>query len=78
MLETGGPYVVFPPTDEAFADLPKNQLDALMADPKVLADVLRYHIVEGFYPRGHWAVRIDNLRSSQTCWTWNSRFSPAR
>lgn len=51
-LKTDGPYLVFPPTDEAFAALPEGQLDALMADPKALADLLRYHIVEGYYPRG--------------------------
>jgi uncharacterized surface protein with fasciclin (FAS1) repeats len=50
MLTTGGPYLLFPPTDEAFAALPKAQLDALMANPNVLADVLRAHIVEGYYP----------------------------
>jgi uncharacterized surface protein with fasciclin (FAS1) repeats len=52
MLATGGPYLLFPPTDKAFAALPKAQLDALMAEPNVLADVLRAHIVEGYYPTG--------------------------
>ncbi len=52
MLETGSPYVVFAPTDEAFAALPKDQSDALMADPEGLADLVRYHVVEGYYPRG--------------------------
>jgi uncharacterized surface protein with fasciclin (FAS1) repeats len=52
MLTTGGPYLLFPPTDEAFAALPKAQLDALLAKPKVLADVLRAHIVAGYYPPG--------------------------
>jgi uncharacterized surface protein with fasciclin (FAS1) repeats len=52
MLETGGPYLVFPPTDEAFATLPQDQLDALMANPEALTDLVRYHIVEGYYPRG--------------------------
>ena len=52
MLETGGPYLVFPPTDEAFAALPEGDLEALLADPEMLADLVRYHIVEGYYPRG--------------------------
>jgi len=52
MLATGGPYLLFPPTDEAFAALPKATRDALLADPKTLADVLRAHIVEGYYPPG--------------------------
>jgi hypothetical protein len=52
MLATDGPYLVIPPTDEAFASLPKDEFDALMADPQALADLLRHHIVEGYYPRG--------------------------
>lgn len=52
VLTDGGPHFILAPTDEAFAALPKDQLDALLADPEVLADVLRYHIVEGYYPQG--------------------------
>lgn len=52
MLATGGPYIVFAPTDEAFAALPQDKRDALMADPKTLTDLLSTHIVEGFYPFG--------------------------
>lgn len=51
-LETSSPYVVFAPTDEAFAALPKDQRAALMADPERLADLVRYHVAEGYYPRG--------------------------
>jgi WD40 repeat protein len=32
--------------------LPKDKLDALLADPKALADLLRGHIVEGYFPSG--------------------------
>ena len=51
-LLTTGTYLIFAPTDAAFAAMPKEQLAALMADPKALADFLRYHIVEGYYPPG--------------------------
>jgi uncharacterized surface protein with fasciclin (FAS1) repeats len=51
-LATGGPHVLYAPTDEAFAALPQDQHDALMADPEALADVARYHISEGYYPSG--------------------------
>jgi uncharacterized surface protein with fasciclin (FAS1) repeats len=51
-LTTGGPYLVFAPTDDAFAALPKDKRDALLADPKALTDVLLSHIVEGYYPYG--------------------------
>jgi uncharacterized surface protein with fasciclin (FAS1) repeats len=52
LLTTGGPYLVLAPTDEAFAALPKATRDALMADPKALADLVRNHIVAGYIPRG--------------------------
>jgi len=44
-----------PLSDAECAALPKAQFNAPMADPKALADVLRAHIVEGYYPfgRGH-------------------------
>merc|ERR1712179_113674 len=46
-LKTGGPFTVFGPTDAAFAKLPKAILDKLMADKKLLTDVLLYHVVSG-------------------------------
>ena len=47
-LKGEGPYTVFAPTDAAFAAVPKETLDALLADPKgALTDVLTYHVVSG-------------------------------
>ena len=47
-LKGEGPYTVFAPTDVAFAAVPKETLDALLADPKgTLTDVLTYHVVSG-------------------------------
>ena len=40
-----GPFTVFAPTDEAFAKLPKEQLDALLADKEALRKVLTYHVI---------------------------------
>ena len=51
-LLTTGTYLIFAPTDAAFAAMPKEKLAALMADPQALADFLRFHIVEGYYPPG--------------------------
>jgi uncharacterized surface protein with fasciclin (FAS1) repeats len=53
-LADGGPYFVVPPTDGAFANLnlPKAQLDALMANPKAAADLVGSHIIEAYVPRG--------------------------
>lgn len=42
-----GPYVVFAPTNEAFAALPAAQLDALKADPAALTDLDYYHVFLG-------------------------------
>ena len=44
-LSGPGPFTVFAPTDEAFAKVPEETLNALLADPDALADVLTYHVV---------------------------------
>ena len=46
-LKGKGPFTVFAPTDEAFAKIPKAQLDALLKDKAALAKVLTYHVVPG-------------------------------
>lgn len=46
-LKGKGPFTVFAPTDEAFAKIPKADLDALLKDKKKLAAVLTYHVVPG-------------------------------
>jgi uncharacterized surface protein with fasciclin (FAS1) repeats len=42
-----GPYVVFAPTNEAFAALEPGQLDALKADPAALTKLDYYHVFLG-------------------------------
>jgi uncharacterized surface protein with fasciclin (FAS1) repeats len=44
-LKGKGPFTVFAPTDEAFAKIPKAQLDALLKDKEKLTQVLTYHVV---------------------------------
>jgi uncharacterized surface protein with fasciclin (FAS1) repeats len=46
-LKGKGPFTVFAPTDAAFAKVPKDQLDALLADKEKLTAVLTYHVVPG-------------------------------
>lgn len=46
-LKGKGPFTVFAPTDEAFAKIPKADLDALIADKAKLTRVLTYHVVAG-------------------------------
>lgn len=46
-LSSEGPFTVFAPTDEAFAQIPEDQLNALLADKEALTAVLTYHVVAG-------------------------------
>jgi uncharacterized surface protein with fasciclin (FAS1) repeats len=46
-LKDEGPFTVFAPNDEAFAKVPKADLDALLADKDKLTAVLTYHVVPG-------------------------------
>ena len=47
-LKGEGPFTVFAPTDDAFAKLPQETIDALLADPTGdLTQILLYHVVAG-------------------------------
>lgn len=46
-LKGEGPFTVFAPTDEAFAKIPQEKLEALLADKEALVAVLTYHVVPG-------------------------------
>jgi uncharacterized surface protein with fasciclin (FAS1) repeats len=46
-LKGKGPFTVFAPTDQAFAKIPKADLDALLKDKAKLTRVLTYHVVAG-------------------------------
>lgn len=61
-LRGEGPFTVFAPTDEAFAKLPKAQVDALMKDKEALRQVLLYHVVSGKVM----AKDVTKLRSAKT------------
>ena len=41
-LNSEGPFTVFAPTDDAFAKLPEGTVEALLADPEALANILLY------------------------------------
>ncbi len=42
-----GPFTVFAPTNEAFAQIPADQLNAILADQEQLTSILTYHVVPG-------------------------------
>lgn len=46
-LKGKGPFTVFAPTDEAFAKIPKADLEALLKDKAKLTAILTYHVVAG-------------------------------
>jgi uncharacterized surface protein with fasciclin (FAS1) repeats len=45
VLKSPGPFTVFAPSDEAFAKVPKETLDALAKDKAKLTAVLTYHVL---------------------------------
>ncbi len=46
-LSGPGPFTVFAPTDEAFAKIPQDTLQAVLADKEKLTAILTYHVVPG-------------------------------
>ena len=58
-LATGGPFTVFAPTNDAFGKVPKESLDALLADKAALTKVLLRHVLPGtlFYNGISWDIR---------------------
>ena len=44
-LKAGGPYTVFAPTNDAFAEIPEKDLNALLKDKEALTAVLTHHVV---------------------------------
>jgi len=61
-LKGDGPFTVFAPTDDAFAKIPADQLNAILADKELLTSILTYHVVAGKVP----AADVVNLKSATT------------
>ncbi len=61
-LGARGNYTLFAPTDAAFQKIPKADRDALMADNKKLATVLKYHVL----PKKYNASDLSGKRSAVT------------
>jgi uncharacterized surface protein with fasciclin (FAS1) repeats len=47
VLSSDGPFTVFAPTNAAFAKIPAETLDAILADTELLTAILTYHVVAG-------------------------------
>ena len=63
-LKGQGPFTVFAPTDAAFAAIPKDQLDALLADREALKRVLTYHVVPGRVTAAQ-AMKLERAQTVQ-------------
>lgn len=63
-LKGKGPFTVFAPTDEAFAKIPKEKLEALLKDKKALTAVLTYHVVPGKVMAAD-VVKLDSAKTVQ-------------
>ena len=61
-LKGEGPFTVFAPTDEAFAKIPKEQLDSLLQNKEALTAVLTYHVVPGKIM----SAEVANLDTAET------------
>lgn len=61
-LKGKGPFTVFAPDDAAFAKVPADALNALLADKAKLAKVLTYHVVNGEVL----AKKVVKLKSAKT------------
>jgi len=61
-LSGPGPFTVFAPTNAAFAKVPADQLNALLANPTQLRAVLLYHVVPGRVT----AAQVSRLTSAKT------------
>lgn len=47
LADTASSFTVFAPTDDAFALLGQDTIDALLADIDTLSDILTYHVISG-------------------------------
>jgi len=61
-LKGEGPFTVFAPTDDAFAQLPEGTIEALLADIPTLSNILLYHVVAGDVR----AADVVELESAET------------
>lgn len=63
-LKGDGPFTVFAPTDEAFAKIPKEKLEAILKDKKLLTSILTYHVVSGKVMAAD-VVKLDSAKTVQ-------------
>jgi uncharacterized surface protein with fasciclin (FAS1) repeats len=75
-LKSAGPFTVFAPTDEAFANLPPGTVQTLVQNPPQLARILKFHVVAGKFKRSDLAKvkSVDSLEGSPIAINCNTAF----
>jgi len=58
LADDSGTFTVFAPTDDAFAALGQNTINALLADPETLKNILLYHVIGGTAVEAKTAVSL--------------------
>lgn len=61
-LKGDGPFTVFAPTDDAFAKMPAEDLNEILADKARLTSLLTYHVVVGTIMSSD-AVRLNSANT---------------
>ena len=64
-LDTGGPYTVFAPSDDAFDALGNETVNQLFNETANLTTVLQYHVVEGKYTSANLTAMAENQTGQQ-------------
>jgi len=64
-LDTGGPYTVFAPSDDAFNALGNETVNQLFNETANLTTILQYHVVEGKYTSANLTAMAENQTGQQ-------------
>jgi len=64
-LDTGGPYTVFAPSDDAFDALGNETVNQLFNETGNLTTILQYHVVEGEYTSANLTAMAENQTGQQ-------------
>ncbi|MDD3112643.1 MAG: fasciclin domain-containing protein [Methanofollis liminatans] len=65
-LNSGGPYTVFAPSDDAFDALGNDTVNQLMNETDNLTMVLQYHVIEGEYTSANLINMTENQTGNET------------
>ncbi len=63
-LKGDGPFTVFAPTDDAFAKIPADELQAILANKELLTSILSYHVIAGKVMAAD-VVKLDSAETVQ-------------